>query len=177
MKAWLGELAAKEFSDTSRDRIVSFCRNYWRYLQHIDAVPSDSDPFAKLGISRRRNGGGGKRASSWEPFKAADVAALWKAARAAGDTQLADLVLVGAYSGARIEELCSLKVSGINASTFKIADAKTAAGVREVPIHSRIKPTITRASRRTRMTPTSSAASRRTSTETEATRLANASAA
>ena len=143
VKGWLGELEAKGLSGSSRSRIVSFCRNYWHYLKHVDAVPSDSDPFAKLGISRRRNGGSGRRASSWEPFKAADVVALWKAA-AKTDAQLADLILVGAYSGARIEELCSLKVSAISGSTFKITDAKTAAGVREVPIHSRLKTTIAR---------------------------------
>jgi integrase len=145
VKGWLGELEAKGLSSSSRSRIVSFCRNYWHYLKHVDAVPSDSDPFAKLGTSRRRGkNGGGKRASAWEPFRAADVVTLWKTARATGDTQLADLILVGAYSGARIEELASLKVSAVSGSTFKIADAKTAAGVREVPIHSRIKATITR---------------------------------
>lgn len=145
VKGWLGELEAKGFSDSSRARIVSFSRNYWRYLKHVDAVPSDSDPFAKLHISspKGRNGGG-KRAAAWEPFKATDVVALWKAARAAGDAQLADLILVGAYSGARIEELCSLKLAAINGSTFNITDAKTTAGVREVPIHSRLKATITR---------------------------------
>jgi integrase len=69
---------------------------------------------------------------------------LWKAAREEKDQQLADLIAVAAYSGARIEELCSLKVSAVAGSTFKVTDAKTTAGVREVPIHSNLKGTVTR---------------------------------
>ena len=72
------------------------------------------------------------------------MVALWKAAHAAEDAQLADLIAVGSYSGARIEELCSLKLSAINSNTFKITDAKTSAGIREVPIHSHLKATIAR---------------------------------
>ena len=54
------------------------------------------------------------------------------------DTQLADLIKIGAYTGARIEELCSLKVEKVSASVLKIEDAKTEAGWREVPIHAAI---------------------------------------
>ena len=144
VKAWLSELEVKGVTPSSRSRIASFCRNYWSYLQQVDAIPSDAEPFANLGIGKKSKGKNGKRSASWEPFKPADVVALWKAARAAEDTELADLIVVGAYSGARIEELCSLKLSAISANTFKIADAKTAAGVREVPVHSHLKATIAR---------------------------------
>jgi integrase len=144
VKGWLGELAAKQVSNSSRTRIISFCRNYWEYLKHVDAVPSDSNPFAKLtsnGKKKRRAEGNG---GSWEPFKPADVVKLWKAANAGEDVQLADLILLGAYSGARIEELCSLKVSAVNGNIFKVSDAKTAAGIREVPIHRNLRTTIAR---------------------------------
>jgi len=47
--------------------------------------------------------------------------------------------LLGAYTGARIEELCRLKTSDIindeGIKCFSIKDAKTAAGERNIPIH------------------------------------------
>jgi integrase len=146
VKGWLGELQTKGATDSTRARIVSCCRNYWRYLRHVDAVPAESDPFRGLsggggiGSKKKQNGSG----RGWEPFKPADVVKLWKAAREEKDQQLADLIAVAAHSGARIEELCSLKVSAVTGSTFKITDAKTAAGVREVPIHGNLKGTVTR---------------------------------
>ena len=58
-----------------------------------------------------------------------------------GDLQLSDLILIGAYTGARIEEICSLKVEDIDLKkfTFKITDSKTEAGKRLIPIHSKLK--------------------------------------
>lgn len=47
---------------------------------------------------------------------------------------------MGAYTGARIEELCSLEWKDIGADSFRITDSKTDAGVREVPIHPSMRP-------------------------------------
>ena len=41
--------------------------------------------------------------------------------------------------GARIKEFYSLKLGDITEDRFKIEDAKTSAGIREIPIHSHIK--------------------------------------
>ena len=46
---------------------------------------------------------------------------------------------MGMWTGARIEELCSLKVSDVKGDWFEITDAKTDAGCRKVPIHSKLK--------------------------------------
>jgi integrase len=58
-----------------------------------------------------------------------------------GDTQLANLIFVGAFTGARIEEICSIKCKDIdlNARSIKITDSKTEAGKRLIPIHSQLK--------------------------------------
>jgi integrase len=74
------------------------------------------------------------------------VVALKAQADTAGDTELADLIDLGMWSGARIEELCALKIPEVNlqGKSFKVADAKTAAGVREVPIHESLLPTMRR---------------------------------
>ena len=50
-----------------------------------------------------------------------------------------NLIQLAAYTGARIEELCSLKVTDVikvdRINCLNITDAKTGAGNREVPIH------------------------------------------
>jgi integrase len=43
------------------------------------------------------------------------------------------------YTGARREELCSLRVEHVKEDRFEIVDAKTKAGVRTVPIHRQIQ--------------------------------------
>lgn len=48
------------------------------------------------------------------------------------------------WTGARIESLCALKVVDVKGDYFSIADDKTEAGTRDVPIHSRLMPTIKR---------------------------------
>jgi integrase len=142
VKRWLDELEARQVSASSRDRMMSFCRNYWGYLQKLDAVPSDSLPFTRLAgnKARKQRSAGG----SWEPLSAVNVVKLWKAARDKEDQHLADLIILGAYTGARIEELCSLKLEQVSAQSFKVEDAKTAAGVREVPIHTKLRPLVKR---------------------------------
>jgi integrase len=53
------------------------------------------------------------------------------------------------YSGARIEELASLRVEDVNLGEgwFKMGAAKTPAGVRQVPTHSLLQPTMERLTR------------------------------
>jgi integrase len=72
------------------------------------------------------------------------VVKLWQAAQTKGDAVLGDLVLLGAFTGARIEELCSMKLVGVTEGAIGIIDAKTEAGVREVPIHTAIRPLVAR---------------------------------
>jgi integrase len=61
------------------------------------------------------------------------------------DEKLADLVLLGMHTGARIEELCSLLCKDINLieESIAIRNAKTEAGERVIPIHSAIKDRVT----------------------------------
>ncbi|MFY0730153.1 tyrosine-type recombinase/integrase [Pseudomonas sp. NFX15] len=72
-------------------------------------------------------------------FQPKEIAELHAAALAADHTTLADLILLGAYTGARIEELCQLRVEHVikpdGIESFDIVDSKTAAGIRVVPVH------------------------------------------
>jgi integrase len=69
---------------------------------------------------------------------------LHKAALANKDQHVADLIELAMWTGARIEELCALKLTSVGRDAFKIEDAKTSAGMREVPIHTKLRATVAR---------------------------------
>jgi integrase len=54
------------------------------------------------------------------------------------------LAALGMYTGARIEELCSLKVADIGDGAMRIRAGKSAAAVRAVPVHPVIAPLVKR---------------------------------
>lgn len=62
----------------------------------------------------------------------------------ANDQQLHDLIMLAAYTGARIEELCSLETQDVTDRVFKITEAKSHAGVRDIPIHSKLQQIVER---------------------------------
>lgn len=80
---------------------------------------------------------------SWAAFKKADVERLHAMALEKQDQPLADLIKIGAYTGARLEEIGRIHrdattfIDGVPVA-FAITESKTAAGVREIPIHSAI---------------------------------------
>lgn len=61
---------------------------------------------------------------------------------------LADLIEIGAYTGARIEEICKLKTSSVinvdGIDCFDITEGKNQASVRHVPIAGALMPTVKR---------------------------------
>lgn len=123
-------------------RILSELRSYWKFLIAIEAVPQDHLPFAKLSLPQES-----KRivnSEAWTPFTPADVVALVRAAEAKGDAQLADLIRLGMWTGARIESLCALRIDEVREDSFDILHDKSEAGRRTVPIHSKLKPTMAR---------------------------------
>lgn len=135
VKAWLKDQADAGVSTSSRKRILYGCRRFWLMLVHDELVTEDSKPFNVPHASPAISKVAKQRKMVREEFSASDVVALWQQAVAKQDTKLADLIALGAYTGARIEELCSLQVKHVDEAAFRIEDAKTEAGVREVPIH------------------------------------------
>jgi len=122
----------------TKEKNYGFVRQYFKYLKRMQAIPQDKpNPFEDLDFKqpKKNTTTGNKRTA----FKAAEVKKLMKAAADKGDTQLMNLIQLAAYTGARIEELCSLKVTDVvkvdRISCLNITDAKTEAGNREVPIH------------------------------------------
>jgi integrase len=122
----------------TKEKNYGFVRQYFKYLKRMQAYPHEKpNPFENLYLKQAKRIA--NTANKRIAFKSTEVKNLIKAAKDKKDTQLANLIQIAAYTGARIEELCSLKTSDVikidEISCLNITDAKTPAGNREVPIH------------------------------------------
>ena len=145
VQRWVAEMAASGMAPKSLARDLSDMRGYWRWLQTMEFVPDDVQPFQNLQLPRTE-----PDAERRQPFEAADVVKLLAAARGDGDDGLADLIELGMWTGCRIEELAALKVEHVHAKHFEVVASKTNAGRRDVPIHPKLAPTMTRLVRASR---------------------------
>ncbi len=134
-----------QLSASSIKRITGSCRNFYKYLQKIKEVPPDlPNPFVvpeDFRISNKPNSKAKFKTEPWQPFSSEDIVYLHGCASLKGDNQLANLIFIGAYTGARIEELCNIKCQDVDlkSSSIKITDSKTEAGKRLIPVHSKLK--------------------------------------
>lgn len=118
-------------------RIMSACRGYWAYLERhkeLDLLP----PFAGVVPSAKKKKTKADVKDRRKHFTPTDYKKLLDAAQVS-DPILADLIRLGAYTGCRIEELCSLKLDCVADDRLTIEDAKTEAGWRTIPIHMEIR--------------------------------------
>jgi integrase len=135
-------------SPASVTRIIGSCRNFFKHLKFIGEVSEDAkEPFIvpkESKLSKKRNSKAQNKTESWLPFSASEVERLYSEAIARKDWTLGQLILIGAYTGARIEEICSLKKehTNLDEKSIKITDSKTEAGVRIIPIHQTLLPVI-----------------------------------
>ncbi|WP_207462274.1 tyrosine-type recombinase/integrase [Azospirillum sp. SYSU D00513] len=142
VQRWVNKLGEGGKAVATIRRSLSELRGYWAYLTSIEAVSENALPFEKLSMpkaSKKENGSDDR-----QPFTAEEVVKLLNAAVEKNDKPLADLIRLGMWTGARIEELCALKVDKVAHDVIAIEDAKTAAGWRKVPVHSKLKPTMDR---------------------------------
>lgn len=115
---------------------------FWRWAMKHDArwredFKDRANPFENHDLPQVR--GKAKTDAQRKDFNLEDISKLHAAALTEGHAILADLILLGTYTGARIEELCQLKAEHViepdGIKSFDIVDSKTAAGIRVVPIH------------------------------------------
>ena len=115
-------------------RIISNCRGYWSYLERHKAL-KEPEPFK--GVVPARRGPKKANTSKRRGFTPDDYKRLLSGCEGQ-DTTLRDLIMLGAHTGARIEELCGLTIDRVEDDRFVIEEAKTEAGHRIIPIHSAI---------------------------------------
>lgn len=142
VQRWINRQGQEGKAVATIRRALSELRGYWSYLASIEAVSDETSPFDKLSMPKASKKDGPE--DTRKPFKATEVVRLLNAAVEKRDDELADLIRLGMWTGARIEELCALKVAKVAEGYITIEDAKSAAGWRDVPVHSNLKLTMDR---------------------------------
>ncbi|SEG15142.1 Site-specific recombinase XerD [Alcanivorax sp. DSM 26293] len=124
--------------------------SFWKWAIKKDKTfkqqhQNQANPFEKHDFEEIR----GVRKKERKAFTVADIQRLYESAKAQNKRQnLADLIMLGAYTGARIEELCQLKVTDIveedGVDCFYISNGKNENAERIVPVHNDLKPLVRR---------------------------------
>lgn len=122
-------------------------RGFWKYAIKYNAqfreefagqqCPFDGHELPKVGK---------EAGEPWIPFTRKEVEDLHKMARDAGKDELVNLIVFGAYTGARIEEIGRIEPGDTILDNdgepigFHIPEAKSVAGVRDIPLHPSLIP-------------------------------------
>ncbi|WP_422416975.1 tyrosine-type recombinase/integrase [Pseudomonas sp. GZD-222] len=119
---------------------------FWKWAMKHDIrwridYKGKANPFEDHDLPKVR--GKDRADAQRKDFALQDLSRLHAAAKSEKLHALADLILLGVYTGARIEELCQLKTDNVididGVQAFDITDSKTRAGIRVVPVHPNIK--------------------------------------
>jgi integrase len=131
------DLTQKGYAHTTiRDRLASFV-GFWRWLEGRAEVPPNLNPWTSHRVSKEKNKG------STPPKRSYSDDELLKLLEGTPATRgwptyayLPDLMILGLYSGARIDELCSLTADDVDCHEshcfITIKMSKTRAGERPV---------------------------------------------
>ncbi len=146
VSAYLDQLtdkAGNPLTAKTKKQHVWSCSLFWKFACKYDADWRDQykgqpSPFADHDLPVIKG-----ESAPWEAFTKEDVEKLHALALEKKDQPLADLIAVGAYTGARLEEIGRIHRDNITFKdgvpiSFHIEQAKTTAGEREVPIHPKI---------------------------------------
>lgn len=121
----------KAAPQTVQNWLTSLGSLYEFAKRRYDAIP-DSNPFHGHNLEARRT------IESYQPFEPDQMQKLLDEA----EPEIRNIITMGLLSGCRLDELASLKKSEIQTvegvRCFYISKSKTKAGIRHVPIHSRL---------------------------------------
>ena len=142
VREWVNVTLGTEqgLSLATRRRMISPVSVYWDYLENNKGLTVPS-PFTKIFPPKQKKRTKATIQAQRKSFRVQDYQKLLGACE---DDTLRDLITLGAYTGCRIEELCSLKLTDVYSDKVEIVDAKTEAGWRTIPIHPHIAQTAAR---------------------------------
>ena len=122
-------------SDATMNRHAATLQAFWQWAEHR-GYAEGRNPFT----GRRRRLRQGVNVKGYQPWAADELARLLDPPPRRAD--LKEVILVGMFTGMRLDEIASMKGSQIREDdgvTFiQVEDAKTPAGNRQVPIHAAI---------------------------------------
>ncbi|MBK5416699.1 tyrosine-type recombinase/integrase [Pseudomonas sp. TH31] len=151
VSAWL---QAMKLSSKTKQQYLLAGSQFWQWAmtyepQWRQSFKGHVNPFEKHTLPTLK--GKAKLEAKRKALTVEEVGTLYKAAKEQNIGALPDLILLGVYTGARIEELCQLRkehlitVDGVK--MFDIVDAKTVAGIRQVPLHPKLTALVDRLSK------------------------------
>lgn len=132
--------ATQGLSVATASRMISACRGYWDYLERHQGLTLEP-PFDKVLPSKPKRKTKAAMEAEIRAFRVVDYQKLMASCE---HPTLTDLIQLGAYTGCRIEELCSLKLENVSSDRLQMEYAKTQAGWRTIPIHRDITQTVAR---------------------------------
>lgn len=138
LQRWVDELLEEKKRATVY-KIISTYRVFWQWIERRNEIDL-GDPFRNV-LPKPRRKTKTEVARTRKAFSGDDY---HKLITFTSDDQMNDLIKLAAFTGCRIEELCSLKIKNVLGDRLVIENAKSQAGNRIVPIHSEIKQLITR---------------------------------
>jgi integrase len=115
---------------------LSHISSCWNWMLARGVV--EANPWLRMGSSLPTNKRGTE--APRRPWTDAEVLQLLKGTPT--NDPLWSLSALALYTGARIEELCSLKLADVDGGVFQIREGKSAAAVRSVPVHPVIAPLV-----------------------------------
>ena len=127
----LDKMKKHKLSYSSLKKVRSLLSLLLKYAMECDIIHKNYAALLKIGKN--------KPVRPHKPFTRQQINKLWNCALPGADT-----VLILLYTGLRVGELLSLEKKNVNLRnrTISVVKSKTAAGIRTVPIHSRILPLI-----------------------------------
>ncbi|MGN6314614.1 MAG: tyrosine-type recombinase/integrase [Rhodanobacteraceae bacterium] len=126
----------REVAVQTKRLAINTVRQFFDWLEARGLV--NANPFSRAGALLRESRRGGEQAR--RPWT--DVELLTMLRYVPQGDPLWALTALGAYTGARREDLCDLKVDSVDDGVLQVREGKTAAAVRRVPIHPVIRPLV-----------------------------------
>jgi integrase len=139
VSAWLDSIKA---ASKTKTQYLNAGNTFWKWAMQNDARWKEDfkgafTPFERHDLPQLK--GKAKKDIQRVAYELSEIPKLYAAAQKRETSALADLILLGAYTGARIEELCQLRTENVidveGVQSFDIVDSKTVAGIRVVPVH------------------------------------------
>jgi integrase len=139
VSAWLDSL---KVASKTKTQYINAGSTFWKWANQNDArwredYKGANSPFERHDLPQLK--GKAKKEVQRVAFELSEIPTLYAAAQNKKLHALADLILLGAYTGARIEELCQLRTENViddeGVQSFDIDESKTVAGIRVVPVH------------------------------------------
>ena len=126
----------RKLSYSTIKREVSPIKMYWKWLKRYKGLDAPT-PFEDVLPPAPSKNSKSKSSVDINGFSVSDYHKILGAVPEK-DRNLRNLIIIGAHTGCRIEELCALRTEDVLSDRIQLVDAKTKAGLRTIPIHNAI---------------------------------------